>query len=104
MVLDFSYRGLINETYEEIRELSLSLETLFESSYDDVVWFLRLFGGDLIMDHRDAMYVEPIFFFKGKINVYGSDETLDSESSVTTAGRVSSAYNLKYAASIVFVR
>lgn len=68
MVFNFSYRGLINETYEEILELSLNLETLFESSYDDVVWFLRLFGGDLIMDHRDAKFVEPIFFSKGKIN------------------------------------
>ena len=68
MVFDFSYRGLIDETFEEILELSLSLETLFESSYDDVVWFLRLVGGDLIMDHRDAKSVDPIFFTKGKIN------------------------------------
>lgn len=67
MVFNLSYRGLINETFEEILELSLSLETLFESSYDDVVWLLRLFGGDLIMDHRDAKSVDQIFFFKGKI-------------------------------------
>ena len=68
MVFDFSYRGLIDETFEEILELSLSLETLFESSYEDVVWFLRLVGGDLIMDHRDHKSVDPIFFAKGKIN------------------------------------
>ena len=67
MVFNLSYRGLINETFEEILELSLSLETLFESSYDDVVWLLRLFGGDLIMDHRDAKSVDQIFFSKGKI-------------------------------------
>ena len=66
MVFDFSYKGLINETFEEILELSLSLETLFESSYEDVVWFLRLVGGDMIMDHNEAKSVDPIFLCKGK--------------------------------------
>ena len=91
MVFNLSYRGLINETFEEILELSLSLETLFESSYDDVVWLLRLFGGDLIMDHRDAKSVDQIFFSKGKIKdkyfVFRPDETLDTESPVTTGWR-----------------
>ena len=62
MVLDFSYRGLINETIEELLGLSLNLETLFESSYEDVIWFLRLVGGDVIMDHSDSKSGDLIFF------------------------------------------
>ena len=70
MVLDFSYRGLINETVEDLLGLSLTLETLFESSYEDVIWFLRLVGGDVIMDHSDSKSGDLIFFSKGNNQQY----------------------------------
>ena len=66
MVFDFSCQEILNETIEELAELSLSLETLFESSYEDVVWFLRLVGGNVIMDHRDTFKDDLFSFHQGK--------------------------------------
>ena len=66
MVFDFSCQEILNETIEELAELSLSLETLFESSYEDVVWFLRLVGGNVIMDHRDTFKDDLFSLHQGK--------------------------------------
>ena len=55
---------IFNETYEEICDFGSSLENLVESSVDDVIWFLRLIGGSVILDHShgDSKYQEDLFF------------------------------------------
>ena len=53
---------IFNETYEEICDFGSSLEYFVESSVDDVIWFLRLIGGSVILDHSDTKYQEDLFF------------------------------------------
>ena len=62
MVFDISVcNEIINETFEELCELGLTLESLVESSVEDVMWFLRLVGGQMILDHTDNMNFPEVF-------------------------------------------
>ena len=63
MVFDFTYScsNILNETYEELCELGLSIETLVESSVDDVIWFLKLVGGHVILDVSENKNYEGLF-------------------------------------------
>ena len=59
MTFDFSCSNILYDTLEELREISLELENLFcsvEDSLGDVVWFFRLMGGKVIVDHSDTLY------------------------------------------------
>jgi hypothetical protein len=59
MGFDFSCSNILYDTLEELREISLELENLFcsvEDSLGDVVWFFRLMGGKVIVDHSDSLY------------------------------------------------
>ena len=61
MVLDF-YNEIISETFDEIREISYGIETLLESSVDDVIWLLKLFRGNIIADYsEETQYSSNIF-------------------------------------------
>ena len=65
MVFDFTYScsNILNETYEELCELGLSIETLVESSVDDVIWFLKLVGGHVILDVSENKNYEGLFLY-----------------------------------------
>ena len=59
MTFDFSCANILYDTLEELKEISLELESLFcsvEDSLGDVVWFFRLMGGKVIVDHSDTLY------------------------------------------------
>ena len=61
MVLDF-YTEIISETFDELREISVGIETLLESSVDDVIWLLKLFKGNIIADYsEETQYCSNIF-------------------------------------------
>ena len=49
--VDFSCPDFILGTIEELRELGVSLEGLVEESLEDVLWFVKLMGGHIILDH-----------------------------------------------------
>ena len=62
MVFDISVcNEIINETFEELCELGLTLESLVETSVEDVIWFLRLVGGNMIMDHTEHLNYSEMF-------------------------------------------
>ena len=63
MEFDFSCSDILYDTLEELRQISTELENLFvsvEDSLGDVMWFFRLMGGKVIVDHTDSVYAGDI--------------------------------------------
>ena len=65
MIFDIS-SDIIYNTYDELREISTSLEMLLESSVDDIIWLMKLFGGKIIVDYSDHQHHANIFMIDTK--------------------------------------